>query len=89
MIKNNKQIKEQNFTNSFWGWLFVGYLGICLIYKSSILIPMLFFLWLINGWGIFNFISHNCILGSDSVKKCFTVFGFLGVLGSILLISVL
>lgn len=89
MIKNNKKIKEEKFTNSFWGWLFVGYLGICLIYKSSILIPILFFLWLVNGFGISTFLSHKHILGSDSVKKCFTIFGFLGILGSLLLISVL
>jgi hypothetical protein len=89
MIANKKQKTEEKNSNSFWGWLFISYLSICWLYTSSIFIPALFFLWALNGWGISKFISHNYILGSDSVKNSFTVFGFFGVLGSLSLISVI
>jgi hypothetical protein len=89
MTNNKQQKKEETFTNSFWGWFFVSYLLICLIYTSSVIIPIIFFLWILNGWNISNFISHNFILGSNSVKKCFNIFTFLGVLGLLLLISVI
>lgn len=89
MINNKKQKIEQKQTNSFWGWFFMSYVGICWMYKSSIFIPILLFLWFINGWNITKFISDSFILGSNSLKTCFTVFGFFGVLGSLSLISMI
>jgi len=89
MIVDKKQKNRDNNSDSFWGWFFISYLFICCMYTSLIFIPILFFLWVLNGWSISKLISHNCVLGEDSVKNCFTVFLFFGILGLLLLASII
>lgn len=74
--------KQQTITNNsqFVGFYFLSYLLICGFVTGSVLVPALFFLWLLLGWKISRFFCDLLVIGEESIKFTASLFIYFIVL---------